>query len=56
LLSKLEPNAVITDERQRSASLLAFVQALGAVEQWEGMVWVGKGQRVQARLLVQRVS
>lgn len=54
-LSKLEPNALITDDSQRCASLLAFVQALGAVEQWEGTVWVGKGQRVRARLLVQRV-
>jgi len=54
-LSKLEPTAVITDEHGRCVSLLAFVQALGAIGQWEGQVWVGKGQRVQARLLVQRV-
>ncbi len=54
-LSKLEPNALITDQRGRCSSLLAFVQALGAVDQWEGRVWVGKHQRVQARLLVQRV-
>ena len=44
-LSKLEPNAVITDEQQRCSSLLAFVQALGALAQWEGRVWVGKGGR-----------
>src|SRR5689334_11684823 len=54
-LSKLEPTALITDESGRCSSLLAFVQALGALEQWEGQVWVGKGRRVQARLLVQRV-
>ncbi len=54
-LSKLEPNALITDDRQCPCSLLAFVQALGAVEQWEGTVWVGKGQRVRARLLIQRL-
>ena len=54
-LSKLEPNAVITDEQQRCSSLLAFVQALGALTQWEGRVWVGKGGRLRARLLVQRV-
>jgi hypothetical protein len=53
-LSKLEPNALITDESQRCSSLLAFVQTLGALDQREGQVWVGKGQRVQARLLVQR--
>lgn len=54
-LSKLEPTAVIWDECGCSWSLLAWVQALGAVEQWEGQVWVGKHQRVPARLLVQRV-
>jgi hypothetical protein len=54
-LSKLEPNALLTDERGRCCSLLAFVQALGAVEQWEGLVWVGKQHRVRARLLLHRV-
>jgi hypothetical protein len=54
-LSKLEPNALITDERGHCSSLLAFVQTLGAIDQWEGQVWVGKGQRVRARLLIQRV-
>lgn len=54
-LSKLEPNALIRDENGRCLSLLAFVQALGAVEQWQGVVWVGKEHRLQARLLVQRV-
>ena len=54
-LSKLEPTAVITDERGRSRSLLAFVQALGVVDQWEGWLWVGKERQLRARLLVQRV-
>jgi hypothetical protein len=54
-LSKIEPNALISETSQRPCPLLAFVQALGAVAQWEGSVWVGKGQRVRARLLVQRV-
>jgi len=53
-LSKLEPNALITHQSQRGCSLLAFVQALGTVDQWEGWVWVGQGQRVRARLLIQR--
>ena len=54
-LSKLEPNALISDATARERPLLAFVQALGEVAQWEGAVWVGKGQRLQARLLIQRV-
>jgi hypothetical protein len=54
-LSKLVPNALITHESQRGSSLLAFVQTLGTVDQWEGWVWVGQGQRVRARLLIQRV-
>jgi Transposase DDE domain len=54
-LSKLEPNAVISDATARTYPLLAFVQALGEVAQWQGAVWVGKGRRLRARLLVQRV-
>jgi hypothetical protein len=54
-LSKLEPNALIRDENGRCSSLLAFVQALGTVEQWQGVVWVGKAHRLRARLLLQRV-
>ena len=54
-LSKLETTAVITDATAHPCPLLAFVQALGAVAQWEGAVWVGKGQRLRARLLVRRV-
>lgn len=54
-LSKLEPTALITNEQGCCSSLLVFVQTLRALDQWEGQVWVGKGQRVRARLLVQRV-
>ena len=54
-LSKLEPTALVTGATGRSRSLLAFVQTLGEVAQWEGSVWVGQGQRLSARLLVQRV-
>jgi hypothetical protein len=54
-LSKLEPNALITDATGRTRALLAFVQALGQVAQWEGSVWVGKGGCLKARLLIQRV-
>lgn len=54
-LSKLEPNALITDQTGHCSPLLTFVQALGALEQWQGEVWVGKGRRVRARLLIQRV-
>jgi hypothetical protein len=54
-LSKVEPTTLISDTPQHSSPLLAFVQGLGALAQWEGQVWVGKGRRVQARLLIQRV-
>jgi hypothetical protein len=54
-LSKIEPNALISDVTARECPLLAFVQTLGEVAQWEGMVWVGKGRRLRARLLIQRV-
>ena len=55
MLSKLEPTTVIWDQNGHSSSLLAFVQALGALEQWEGPVRVGREHRLQARLLMQRV-
>jgi hypothetical protein len=54
-LSKLEPNALIRDENGRCSSLLAFVHALGTVDEWQGLVWVGKEHRLRARLLLQRV-
>ena len=54
-LSKVEPTAVISDATRRPTPLLTFVQALGEVAQWQGEVWVGRQQRLPARLLVQRV-
>lgn len=54
-LSKLEASAIITDATMQAAPLLAFVKSLGEVARWEGQVWVGKGQRVRARLLLVRV-
>ena len=54
-LSKLEPTALITDTTGCTRPLLAFVRALGELAQWEGAVWVGQGQRLSARLLMQRV-
>lgn len=54
-LSKLEPTALISSESQQEGSLLSFVQGLGSLAQWSGQVWVGKGRRLPARLLVQRV-
>jgi hypothetical protein len=54
-LSKLESSASIGDATQKACPLLAFVTRLGQVSSWEGWVWVGKEQRVHARLLVQRV-
>jgi hypothetical protein len=54
-LSKLEATSLITQVSGVERPLLAFVQALGEIGQWEGQVWVGKGKRLQARLLVQRV-
>jgi hypothetical protein len=54
-LSKLEATALISEVSGVERPLLAFVQALGEIGQWQGQVWVGKGKRLQARLLVQRV-
>ena len=54
-LSKLEPTALISDAKGRECPLLAFVTSLGEVAQWEGEVWVGRGQRLRARLMVKRV-
>jgi hypothetical protein len=54
-LSKVEPTALISTPSQPSRPLLAFVQGLGEVAQWDGQVWVGKRQRLSARLLLQRV-
>jgi hypothetical protein len=54
-LSKLESSALIAEATHAAVPLLAFVTSLGHLPQWEGHVWVGRGGRVQARLLVVRV-
>jgi hypothetical protein len=54
-LSKLDPTTLIGETVQSMCPLLRFVHGLGALAQWEGQVWVGKGARLRARLLLQRV-
>jgi hypothetical protein len=54
-LSKLEPTALISDATHSNCPLLAFVTSLGELAQWQGEVWVGRGQRLRARLMVKRV-
>jgi hypothetical protein len=54
-LSKLEPTALISDATHSNCPLLAFVTSLGDLAQWEGQVWVGRGRRLRARLMVKRV-
>lgn len=54
-LSKLEARMLVSDAEQCDCPLLAFVQQLGDLAQWDGWVRVGKGGRLPARLLVQRV-
>jgi Transposase DDE domain len=54
-LSRLQTNSRITLPGQHEQSLLAVLEGLGPVTAWESPVLVGKGGRVAARLLVQRV-
>ena len=55
-LSKLEPNALITDTTGRSRSLAGIcAERWARLRSGTGAVWVGKGQRLSARLLIQRV-
>lgn len=54
-LSKLDPTTLIGETAQSICPLLTFMYELGTLAQWEGQVWVGKGGRLRARLLVQRV-
>lgn len=54
-LSKLQTNTVVVSDTRHEQSLLAFITGLGACEQWDGEVWIGRGGRLRARLLVQRV-
>lgn len=54
-LSRLQTNSRITLPGYHEQSLLAVLEGLGPVTAWESPVLVGKGRRVAARLLVQRV-
>jgi len=54
-LSRLQSNSRLTLPGQPERTLLATLEALGAVAQWDGPVVVGKGGRLAARLLVRRV-
>lgn len=54
-ISRLDPQAILSTDTQEGMGLLAFVQTLGAVNDWDGPVRVGRTQRLPARLLVQRV-
>jgi hypothetical protein len=53
-LSKIEPNAIISDASRKEQALLEYIKHLGAFQQWQGQVWVGRGQRRACRLLVVR--
>ncbi len=53
LLSKLFATITLSDGTHPPVALLAFMQARGPCAQWEGEVWAGQEQPVQARLLVQ---
>lgn len=54
-LSKLPATITLSDGSHPPVDLLTFIRRLGAVAQWEGLVWVGQGPSVHARLLVQAV-
>lgn len=54
-LSRLQTNSRITLPGQQEQSLVAVLEGLGPVTAWESPVLVGKGGRLAARLLVQRV-
>jgi hypothetical protein len=54
-LSRLQTNSRLTLPGQSERTLLATLEALGAVSQWDGPVLVGKGGRVAARLVARRV-
>ncbi len=54
-LSRLQSNSRLTLPGQPERTLLATLEALGPVAQWDGPVVVGKGGRLAARLLARRV-
>jgi len=54
-LSRLQSNSRLTLPGQPERTLLATLEALGPVAEWDGPVVVGKGGRLAARLLARRV-
>ena len=54
-LSRLQTNSRLTLPGHPERSLLAALETLGAADEWDGPVVVGKGGRVAARLLARRV-
>jgi len=54
-LSRLQTNSRLTLPGQAEGTLLATLETLGSISQWDGPVLVGKGGRVAARLLARRV-
>jgi hypothetical protein len=54
-LSRLQSNSRLTLPGQAERTLLATVEALGPIIEWDGPVVVGKGGRLAARLLARRV-
>lgn len=51
-LSKLLAPTLVRRADEPVLPLVQFVRSLGAVEQWEGEVWIGGARPVRARLLV----
>ena len=54
-LSRLQSNSRLTLPGQPERTLLATLEALGPVTEWDGPVVVGKGGRLAARLVARRV-
>ena len=54
-LSRLQSNSRLTLPGQAERTLLATLEALGPVSEWDGPVVVGKGGRLAARLVARRV-
>jgi hypothetical protein len=54
-LSRIQSNSCITPPGQPERSLVATLESLGPVAEWEGPVLVGQDGRLPARLLVARV-
>lgn len=54
-LSKIDALTRISDATHHEESLLTFIEDVTPLTGWDGWVWLGKGRRVAARLLVQPV-